>query len=50
MSADNGCLDDDDDDDDDAVGDGQIYNSNGIEYLLKDDQGWNMDQTGLDAK
>jgi len=25
------------------------YNSNGIEYLMMDDRGWNMDETGLDT-
>ena len=26
-----------------------VYNSNGIEYLMMDDGGWNMDETGLDT-
>ena len=25
------------------------YNSNEIEYLMMDDRGWNMDETGLDT-
>jgi len=25
------------------------YNFNGIDYLMMDDQGWNMDETGLDT-
>ena len=43
ISADNKDLDDDDDDDVDDVDDGQI------QYLMMDDRGWNVDETGLDT-